>query len=666
MFRAFANNPDTRNAHGFQFLDTDVDAFYLDRENEKPVPGDAIGRDHDLGRRVHSYGPRFRHWFIGHYASGLMGRDDFFREDFRSGYRMDMTLRPGEKVVYRWDNIGKLAYGEKMKAHFAGKGQPNSRHGRPSYFGNSYLVYTPRLGPDLLRPGAATLKDVVSVRTPAGPAAAGATKDAFVVYEMRTPYTVCGGSVKATFAGEQARDRFDLSLSLDGKQWTPPLWAAAGKGTHSCVIEFDKHMRLDHSPAKRRFFVKARLASAAPCSARLAGMTLRMDFLASPVSLPRLSLGVNKVEYSDESKAGREVAIRHRWRESGNVQPPPPPAAPIFPKPDAAVRKTLFKFQWPQTPGADSYRVQVSKYPDFRIPYMPTFDLIIKTDTFGSPYAGLFSPDVDYYWRVRARREGLWGPWSPTWRFRWDGPRVPVGLKTVRDGRRFTLTWKPNPRGPRPVAYDVYGSTERGFSISKVPYVVVRLNRQRRDKPNTPPNFIGRTTATRLVVVDAASDRPNTNVPFFRVAAVDKHGTESGASDFAEAPHPFVYSVPVTTAVVGRPYRYAMATLQSIGDLQARTRHKPRYAFREKEGYEWTLTQGPKWLRCGKATGVLSGAPGPGDMGKARVVVTVKRTYPHEVAPEKRWMKQRFWNTKQHASTTHAFEIAVRKPTAPR
>ena len=34
-----------------QFIDIDESVFYLDRENERPVSGDACARDHDLVRR---------------------------------------------------------------------------------------------------------------------------------------------------------------------------------------------------------------------------------------------------------------------------------------------------------------------------------------------------------------------------------------------------------------------------------------------------------------------------------------------------------------------------------------------------------------------------------------------------------------------------------------
>ena len=83
----FGKTPSVRTLHGhmmceailptgYQFLDIDENAFYLDLENERPVSGDAIVRDHYLAKRDHTYGPLFKGWQIGEKAAALFGRDD--------------------------------------------------------------------------------------------------------------------------------------------------------------------------------------------------------------------------------------------------------------------------------------------------------------------------------------------------------------------------------------------------------------------------------------------------------------------------------------------------------------------------------------------------------------------------------------------------------------
>ena len=45
-------------------------------------------------------------------AVALFGRDDDGGHPHVGGHTMDLTLRPGEKLVLRWDNIGKVAAGK--------------------------------------------------------------------------------------------------------------------------------------------------------------------------------------------------------------------------------------------------------------------------------------------------------------------------------------------------------------------------------------------------------------------------------------------------------------------------------------------------------------------------------------------------------------------------
>ena len=72
---------------------------------------------------------------------------------------------------------------------------------------------------------------------------------------------------------------------------------------------------------------------------------------------------------------------------------------------------------------------------------------------------------------------------------------------------------------------------------------------------------------------------PNANKAYYRVVAVDGDGKRSGESEYVEAPRPFIYSAPVTTAPAGQAYRYQVKAIRSIGDLttkgqrQAQARH---------------------------------------------------------------------------------------------
>ena len=384
----------------------------------------------------------------------LFGADDGAGFRAAAGHRIDMTFRPGEKIVYRWDNVGK----------FASDG-PRGRR----FWGNSLHVYSPRLDADSYRVGSSAEKDIrPAVSGSKATTLAGATKDAYLVYEMKSPYAACGGRVRAEFLGQHSEDRFEISISLDNKNWKN-VWTGSGKGTARCQVDFDEQLEIKKKPPKYRYWVRVSLGSAADGSAQLAALTIETDLMASPHSLPRLSLGQNEIVYTDDTTGPHEVTVTHCWQESSNITPPSPPDKPLFPEQDAVVRASTFALRWPAVSGAARYHIQMSRTPDMRLPYRPCFDTIIEGTSHGSPVTGLFSPDVDYYWRIRPQdKHGVWGKWSPVWHFRWDGPRVPVNLKHhVQENGEITITWEPNPRGPRPVAYEVYGSDEKGFSISK-------------------------------------------------------------------------------------------------------------------------------------------------------------------------------------------------------
>jgi len=84
------------------------------------------------------------------------------------------------------------------------------------------------------------------------------------------------------------------------------------------------------------------------------------------------------------------------------------------------------------------------------------------------------------------------------------------------------------------VKYRVYGSDEKGFSVSDVPYKV-NVGTSKELKPEFPANFITETTATELAVMGDGIELQSANKTYYRVVAVDTQGKQSGPSDYAEA-----------------------------------------------------------------------------------------------------------------------------------
>jgi len=627
--KRYGRNPSVRTLHGhmiceaildngYQFLDIDENTYYLDLENELPVSGDAIVRDHYLAKREHSYGPVFKGWRIGEKAASLFGRDDGSTFRAVSGHRIELNLRPGEKIIYRWDNCGK----------FASDDSQNKRGRR--FWGTSLWIYEPVLTDKRIK---ADTKEA---------------SNKHLVYEMKTPYAVCGGHINAEFVGRSQTDHFIASVSLDGRKWKK-VWEHTGRGKIDCNVNIDEALEYKKPPAKYVYFVKITANKKAIKSLRI-----ESDIMTSPHALPRLSLGKNKVGYTDDTKEPHEITVKYLWIESDSVNPPTPPEQPITPCNNETVRASTVPFQWPASKEAKCYHIRVSRREDMKLTYRPCFDVYVKSAEHHSPFAGLFNPEEQYYWQVRVcNMQEVWGKWSPIWKFKWQGPRIPINLNNTIHDQNITISWLPNPLGTRPVRYEVYGSNERGFTPSKKKYEIIGLGMQ-------PGNLLCTTTDTKLLVVSPEAMKPAMNCSFYRVVAVDKNGTASGPSELLELPHPFIYSKPIIKAKVDKPYRYQVKTLNCIGDLQYRYA-KPNMDFWEEEGYEFELTQKPAWLTVDKSTGLIKGTPGLTDKGAHRITIVCHRTFPHELK-EGDYRSSHFLKNSPRFSAQHqqSFDLNVR------
>jgi hypothetical protein len=331
-----------------------------------------------------------------------------------------------------------------------------------------------------------------------------------------------------------------------------------------------------------------------------------------------------------------------------------PPEKPITPHNNETVRSTTVPFKWPGSKDAKYYHIRVCRREDMKLPYRPCFDVFIKSSEHHSPFAGLFNPNEQYFWQVRVcNKQGLWGKWSPIWKFKWQGPKIPINLKSTIQGQNITISWQPNQQGERPVRYEVYGSNERGFTPSKKEYEVMGLGMQ-------PGNLLCTTTETKLLVVSPEAKKAAMNCSFYRVIAIDETGVASGPSELLELPHPFIYSKPVTKARIDRLYSYQVKTLNCIGDLQYRYA-EPIKDFWEKEGYEFELIQKPAWLTVDKNSGLIKGTPGSADKGTHRVTVVCHRTFPHELK-EGGYRPSSFLKNSPRFSAEHqqSFELNVR------
>jgi hypothetical protein len=580
----------------WHFLDGDMHSVYLLRDNETVAGEQDIVRDHDLIKRTHTQGillPDNRST-SEHDASMYVYEGEVVGErNCTGGTTMNLTLRPGEALVWQWGHAS----------------PPKSRGRQPLYpdtICNGLWEYRPEFSKEVWKKGAASAENI---KSGADGLAAEEGKTATVVWMIRAPYVLVGGKLEVD--GRDAK----LAFSPDGKSWTD----VAGDN-------FGKFFLTNKDPLYA-YQLRCQLSGAAT----LKRLAIVNDVQMALGALPEMTVGDNAFVYTDQSTGERKVRITHEWIERSDLKPPDAPPDAVSPANGGESNGTDIVFQWktPADPDGDKiadYFFELSDRADMKWPLsMSFYKMVSRTADAGKaqytlPYAGLLTPDKQYYWHVRAKDgKGVWGPWSKTWNFTVRGPNYPLDVAVEYDANKGlgTLKWKPNPIGRKPGKCRVYGSDEKGFSISDEPYKV-NVGVCKELPAQFAANFIAETTACELAVLGSEVELPAANKTYYRVVAVDEQGKRSGPSDYATAPRPVVFSKPVLSAKTGVAYRYQAAANRSLGDLRMQGGEVSSFWNIEKP--KFALTQAPPWLKVDAATGTLTGTPDAA--GKAEVVLT--------------------------------------------
>jgi hypothetical protein len=592
----------------WHLFDGDMHSIYLLRDNETIAGEQDLVRDHDLITRTHTQGilrPQGRagdEWESSIYV--FEGNVTGDRDSDRTS-NMNMTLRPGEALVWRWGHTDPVKY----------FGSP--QHKFVDRICNGRWEYRPDFSQATWRKGADFVRGIVSADNVLQ-AEEGMTGE--VVWTIRSPYVLVGG--KLEFEGTGVR----FQLSWDGQRWADVGSDLDGLFPPVGTARYTYHLRCQLSGA-----------------ARLHRLAIVNDVQMAPLSLPELGIGENQFTYSDESPGVRQVRITHEWVERSASAPPTAPAAPIWPRDRGAAEGTDVVFQWQPASDPDGdqiadYHFELSSRADMKWPLSMSFaKLISRTSDAGSARytlkaPGELNPGCTYYWHVRAKDDqGVWGPWSKIWEFTPRGPAPPLNITLQYDSQNNLgmLRWAANPKGRRPVAYRVYASDEKGFSVSDEPFVVAAgiydFDEKISSKSPTqfPANFLVETRATELAVVGPSVELPGANQAYYRVVAVDEAGKRSGPSDYVAAPRPVIYSKPVVKARSETEYRYDLRAVRSLGDLRTRVvEGREVMNYWDVEQPRFHIEQGPNWLSIDRSKGQLSGQPDR--VGRSEVIVGVE------------------------------------------
>ena len=611
----------------WHLLDGDVQTIVLRSDNTTIAGEEDLVHDHNLlrrmGRPFEGQAPLYT--FEGTHTG------EFFSH---AGHAMNLTLRPGEALEWRW--------GDAQKHHYSADLEPETYmmatvHLRENWgprawalVENGKWVYEPPLRKPSGRNGAVA----ENIRWRADGEALAATPEkpgqrASLTWKIEAPYVMVGGSLHARLRCSRA-DRCAFLFSEDGAEWRP---IAEASGEDAQIRASLDAFFPNKGTARHRYFLRLEMLSESNVDQTgIESIAMENDLQMAPLAMPTLQLGENRVRFLTDSGAALSARVTFDWVERSSAREPEAPAAPISPADGSEIEGSKLKFQWQEARSTDGaaitdYHCQLSDRPDMRWALAANFDLTISqtathgTASFDLAQPGLLNPEQRYYWRVRAKTEkGVWGPWSQTWSFVARGPGVPLQARLrPTGGDQYELVWDTNPNGRPAVQYEVYASNEKGFSISDAPYEVTAGNQPSqglfagKNRVTFPANHLTSVKSPSLVLLPQHA--------FYRVVAVDENGVRSGPSDYAAAPRPFIYTNPPSEAKAHKELTYEAKSVVSIGDLTYRAFgvNPDSYQLAYWDADEPVFTLLEEEPRCGHPdaiwasidpkTGVLSGRP---------------------------------------------------------
>ncbi len=121
---------------------------------------------------------------------------------------------------------------------------------------------------------------------------------------------------------------------------------------------------------------------------------------------------------------------------------------PIYPAYQEKLTTSKVTFDWDDVTDAAAYKIQLSTKKDFSVLLL---NLSVPDSTYA--YGTKLANNTVYYWRVKAKVNGLWGSWLPVWQFTSMDPLArptlvyPGPKLIITDDNTPTLDWDPVTNG---------------------------------------------------------------------------------------------------------------------------------------------------------------------------------------------------------------------------
>ncbi|MFH1264378.1 MAG: transglutaminase domain-containing protein, partial [Planctomycetota bacterium] len=207
---------------GWHLFDPECRCFYLEADNLSVASYATLHKNPKLAARtleggfaspgMKSYEPLYERYYPPH-AMPV--------EQWTS--TMAMTLRPGEKFVWRWTHDGKFRCGD----------NPRNRGNLPYQLANGKLVYQPPLGESTFWRGIVSAHNVELAAGDDGRSGKVrpdvAATPGWVIYKVASPYPIVGGLVGGKFLRQSDAGVSRISVSVRDSDWVE-VWSADATG----------------------------------------------------------------------------------------------------------------------------------------------------------------------------------------------------------------------------------------------------------------------------------------------------------------------------------------------------------------------------------------------------------------------------------------------------